>query len=156
MALNKIRTPVNVATFTPDGRRLLTCSQNGEFTLWNGMSFNFETILQAHNCAIRACVFSHNENWFLSGDDAGVVKYWQTNLNNMKQIKAHDEPVRALAFAPTDLKFCSCSDDTTVKVWDFARAAAEHALSGHGGDVKVRSVITLVPIRQRRRGERRS
>ena len=120
------------------------------------MSFNFETILQAHNCAIRACVFSHNENWFLSGDDAGVVKYWQTNLNNMKQIKAHDEPVRALAFAPTDLKFCSCSDDTTVKVWDFARAAAVHALSGHGGDVKVRSVITLVPIRQRRRGERRS
>ena len=52
--------------FMPDGRRLLTCSQNGEFTMWNGMSFNFETILQAHNCAIRAAAFSHNENWLIS------------------------------------------------------------------------------------------
>merc|ERR1719498_2250096 len=107
----------------PDGRRLLTCSQNGEFTMWNGMSFNFETILQAHNCAIRTAAFSHNENWLISGDDAGTLKYWQTNLNNLKSISgAHSEPVRGVAFAPTDLKFCSCSDDTTVKVWDFARA----------------------------------
>ena len=61
VSTNKIRTAVNAVLFMPDGRRLLTCSQNGEFTMWNGMSFNFETILQAHNCAIRAAAFSHNE-----------------------------------------------------------------------------------------------
>ena len=87
------------------------------------MSFNFETILQAHNCAIRAAAFSHNENWLISGDDAGTLKYWQTNLNNLKSISgARSEPVRGVAFASTDLKFCSCSDDTTVKVWIRARA----------------------------------
>ena len=137
VSTNKIRTAVNAVLFMPDGRRLLTCSQNGEFTMWNGMSFNFETILQAHNCAIRAAAFSHNENWLISGDDAGTLKYWQTNLNNLKSISgAHSEPVRGVAFASTDLKFCSCSDDTTVKVWDFARAQMTSALTGHGGDVK--------------------
>lgn len=30
----------------PDGRRLLTGSSSGEFTLWNAQTFNFETILQ--------------------------------------------------------------------------------------------------------------
>ena len=34
VSTNKIRTPVRVVTFMPDGRRLLSCSQNGEFTLW--------------------------------------------------------------------------------------------------------------------------
>jgi polyadenylation factor subunit 2 len=48
------------------------------------MSFNFETILQAHNSAIRAVTWAHNENWLLSGDDSGMIKYWQTNLNNLK------------------------------------------------------------------------
>ncbi len=34
--------------WTPTGRRLITGSQSGEFTLWNGQSFNFEMILQVH------------------------------------------------------------------------------------------------------------
>lgn len=28
-------------------------THSGEFTLWNGLTFNFETILQAHNDPIR-------------------------------------------------------------------------------------------------------
>ncbi|RKP05862.1 hypothetical protein THASP1DRAFT_32311 [Thamnocephalis sphaerospora] len=43
---NKIRCPVNVIRWTPEGRRLITGSTSGEFTLWNGLTFNFETILQ--------------------------------------------------------------------------------------------------------------
>lgn len=45
-SLNKIKHPVNIVRWTPEGRRLLTGSSSGEFTLWNGMAFNFETIMQ--------------------------------------------------------------------------------------------------------------
>lgn len=45
-SLNKIKHPVNVVKWTPEGRRLLTGSSSGEFTLWNGTGFNFETIMQ--------------------------------------------------------------------------------------------------------------
>ena len=48
-SLNKVRHPVNVVKWTPEGRRLLTASTSGEFTLWNGTGFNFETIMQAHD-----------------------------------------------------------------------------------------------------------
>ncbi|CAN6444030.1 unnamed protein product [Victoria cruziana] len=82
-------------------------------------------------------VWSHNENWMVTGDDGGSIKYWQTNMNNVKANKsAHRESVRDLSFSRTDLKFCSCSDDTTVKVWDFARCQEERSLAGHGWDVK--------------------
>ena len=43
---NKQRHPISVLLWTPDGRRLLQASTSGEFTLWNGMGFNFETIMQ--------------------------------------------------------------------------------------------------------------
>lgn len=52
-SLNKIKHPVNVVAWTPEGRRLLTASSSGEFTLWNGMGFNFETILQVSCSALR-------------------------------------------------------------------------------------------------------
>ena len=43
---NRLKHPINVVLWTPEGRRCLTCSSDGEFTLWNGMAFNFETILR--------------------------------------------------------------------------------------------------------------
>lgn len=134
---NKNRCSINRVLWTPTGRRLITGSQSGEFTLWNGQSFNFEMILQAHDQAIRSMVWSHNENWMVTGDDGGSIKYWQNNMNNVKANKsAHKESVRDLSFSRTDLKFCSCSDDTSLKVWDFARCQEERSLTGHGWDVK--------------------
>ncbi|KAK8505768.1 hypothetical protein V6N12_024751 [Hibiscus sabdariffa] len=136
-SLNKNRCSINCVLWTPSGRRLITGSQSGEFTLWNGQSFNFEMILQAHDQAIRSMIWSHNDNWMVSGDDGGAIKYWKNNMNNVKVNKsAHKESVRDLSFCRTDLKFCSCSDDTTVKVWDFARCQEERSLTGHGWDVK--------------------
>ncbi|CAN6444028.1 unnamed protein product [Victoria cruziana] len=71
---NKNRCSINRVLWTPTGRRLITGSQSGEFTLWNGQSFNFEMILQAHDQAIRSMVWSHNENWMVTGDDGGSIK----------------------------------------------------------------------------------
>ncbi|XWS65504.1 hypothetical protein CRYUN_Cryun05aG0118700 [Craigia yunnanensis] len=47
-SLNKNRCSINRVLWTPTGRRLITGSQSGEFTLWNGQSFNFEMILQVY------------------------------------------------------------------------------------------------------------
>jgi len=135
-SLNKVKHPINVVKWTPEGRRLLTGSTSGEFTLWNGMGFNFETIMQAHEAAIRCVEYTHTDDWLLSADQTGVVKYWQTNFNNVKEIQAHPEAVRGLAIAPTDSKFVTCADDTTLKIWDFASSTEESTLTGHGWEVK--------------------
>ncbi|CCI40278.1 unnamed protein product [Albugo candida] len=108
----------------------------GEFTLWNGVAFNFETILQAHDDAVRAMVWSHNDNWLITADHGGVLKYWQPSMTNVQLIQGHKEAVRSLSFSPTDFKFVSCSDDATVKVWDFESGREERVLTGHGWDVK--------------------
>lgn len=52
----------SILKWAPTGRRLITGSQSGEFTLWNGQSFNFEMILQ-----VVICVFSFEiHNGFIS------------------------------------------------------------------------------------------
>ncbi|KAI9762192.1 MAG: hypothetical protein M4579_000515 [Chaenotheca gracillima] len=135
-SLNKIKHPINVVRWTPEGRRLLTASSSGEFTLWNGMGFNFETIMQAHDAAIRAACYSHNDDWLLSADQDGVVKYWQTNFNNVKAIQAHNDPIRDLSYSPNDSKFVTASDDSTLKIFDFTGGIEESTLTGHNWDAK--------------------
>jgi hypothetical protein len=135
-APSKTRSSVNVASWTPDGRRCLTGTQAGEFCLWDGQTFQFETIIQAHDTPLRAMTYTHAGNFLISGDDAGNVRYWRTNLELVKNYSAHKEAIRQLTFAPGDMKFASASDDSTVRVWDFARVTEEQVLAGHGGDVK--------------------
>eukprot|EP01083_Nonionella_stella_P135261 411462_1 len=136
-SINKSRCPINVVCWTPEGRRLMTGAHTGEFTVWNGLTFNFETILQAHDDPVRCMKWSHNDGWMVTSDDRGVIKYWQTNMNNVKAFQGHvGYPIRDISFSPSDLKYVTASDEGLLKIWDFERCKNERNLIGHGWDVK--------------------
>lgn len=120
----------------PSTRRLLTGSSSGEFTLWNGLTFNFETILQACDNGVRDLEWSASGNLLISGDAGGTVKYFLPNMNNVLAIDAHRESIRGLSFSPDDARWISGSDDSTIKIWNTERGAEETVLKGHGWDVK--------------------
>jgi polyadenylation factor subunit 2 len=80
--------------------------------------------------------WSHNEQWLVSGEQAGYLKFWQANINSVKMFQAHKECVRALSFSHCDRKFATCSDDSTVRIFHFDTATEERVLRGHGADVR--------------------
>lgn len=43
-------------------------------------------------------VWSNNDNWMITGDHGGYVKYWQSNMNNVKMYQAHKEPIRGIRY----------------------------------------------------------
>lgn len=57
------------------------------------------TFPQAHDSPVRSMVWSHADNWLLSSDHGGYIKYWQSNMNNVKMYEAHKEPIRGLRLA---------------------------------------------------------
>ena len=54
LSANKAKHAINTVAWTPEGRRLISANYAGDFTLWNGTTFNFETIMQAHDTSINA------------------------------------------------------------------------------------------------------
>lgn len=51
---------------------------------------------KAHDTAVKVMVWSRNDAWMVTADQNGYVKYWQSNMNNVKMFQAHKEPVRAI------------------------------------------------------------
>ncbi|KAJ5151113.1 Polyadenylation factor subunit 2 [Penicillium canariense] len=140
-SIGKSKKPIVVVRWTPEGRRLLTGGHTGEFMLWNGTAFNFETVMDAHYDQVQAGVtslaWSHSQEWLISGGQRGDIKYWRPNFNNVETIDdAHHDAVRDLAWAPSDTKFLSASDDTTLKIFDFTSRTCDTVLAGHNWDVK--------------------
>lgn len=41
--------------------------------------------------------WSHNDNWMVTADHKGIIKYWQSNMNNLKMIEGHKEAIRDLS-----------------------------------------------------------
>ena len=109
---------------------MLTGSTSGEFTLWNGLTFNFETILQAHDSAVRAMKFTHSGAYLASADQSGIIKYFQPNMNNLTAWTGHREAIRGLSFSPDDRRFATASDDSSVRIWSFHESRIESVLTG--------------------------
>ena len=129
--------PVMSLSWTPGGRRLLTGNQEGEFTLWDGINFSFELIMSAHDNPFRCMAWSHNNNYLLTSDAGGNIKYWSPSIAPVQSFDTHNgQPIHGLTFSPADTKFASCGDDATVRVWDWASRTEERVLEGHGWDVK--------------------
>lgn len=137
ISINKNKCPINTVRWTPDGRRMMTGTSTGEFTLWNGFSFNFETILQAHESPIGSMCWTPSSKFLVSGDNLGIIKYWHPSMLNLQKFDAHNEAIRDISFAHTDSKFCTGSDDGKIKIWDFKECKEESVLEGHGWDVRV-------------------
>lgn len=135
-ATSRNRAPVNVVHWFPNGRRLISGSQTGEITIWNGSCFQFENILQAHNSAVKALEWTPEETVMVSGDQLGVIKFWDQYMYNFQTFQAHKESMCDISIAPTGLKFCSCAEDSHAKVWDLRTGEEERAFTGHGWDVK--------------------
>ncbi|ORD99475.1 FY [Hepatospora eriocheir] len=137
MCINKQRSPVNSIVWTPDGRRLLSGSNSGEITMWNGLFFNFDTILQGHNFPIRKLLFSRNNNLLISGDSKGSVKYWNTAMSNLNAIEnVHSEGIKDMSFSWNDNNFLTASDDATIKIIDTNTCKVLNTLKGHNWDIR--------------------
>ncbi|XP_049849316.1 pre-mRNA 3' end processing protein WDR33-like [Schistocerca gregaria] len=122
---NKEPEPVFVVSWTPDGRRLFTGNSKGEITLWNGMTFNFVTIIAAEQkSSVRAMEWTHSCDWLVTGNDSGFVTYHDPNMTTAQNFQAHSSFIRGISFSPTDRYFVSCSDDQSLKFWDFHNPSA--------------------------------
>ncbi|ADV20919.1 Integral subunit of the pre-mRNA cleavage and polyadenylation factor (CPF) complex, putative; Pfs2p [Cryptococcus gattii WM276] len=135
-SINKERSPTRVVRWTPDARRLLTGNDKGQFTLWNGASFNYESITQVHDDSIRSFTYSHNGQALVSTDKGGTIKYFTPHLTNIHGFQGHREACHDVSWSPNDERFVTCGDDGLVKIWSYREAKEEKSLSGHGWDVR--------------------
>jgi len=131
---SSVFSPPDVA---PSGRRRVvvycTGSTSGrEFTAWNGLTFNFVIILQAHDVAIRTLTFNHAGTYITFAGQSGIVRY----LKNQ-----HEQPHRMACttwsvFSPDHARFAAASDHSMVEVWSLAESREERILTSNGWDVK--------------------
>jgi len=117
--------------FLPDGRRAVSCGDDGTVRLWD---LQTERILRQfqHGARLSCVAVTSDGRFALSAGRNPVIKVWDLETGTeTHSLEGHDAPVQAVLISRDGRLVLSCGDDNTIRLWDFATRAEKRCFRGH-------------------------
>jgi WD40 repeat protein len=122
----------NLATFSPDGKRVLTTSSARTATVWDAATGARLRTLEGHTGSVRSAAFSPDGKRIATASGDGTAAVWDAATGaRLASLKGHNASVISVAFSPDGKRVVTASEDDTAAVWDAATGARVASLKGH-------------------------
>ena len=124
---------VNSISFSPDGRFLVSASDDYSVRIWNlrdGSSKELPVTASGFE-SFLSVVFSPDGRYIAAGDTTGLLRIWDSRTHQLvANWKGHSDYVWCVEFTPDGKWLMSGSGDTTVKCWDVSSLGIHESISG--------------------------
>ena len=126
---------VQSVAFSPDGRQIVSGSNDQTIKLWDTESGAELATFKVH-CHVTSVAFSPGGKQIASGGSDSTVKLWDAQSGvELSALKGHTRGVRTVAFSPDGKQIASGSLDSTIQLWDAAMRTELATIKGHAGAV---------------------
>ena len=125
---------VRAVDFNPNGKTVVSGSDDKSVKLWDAQSGRLLRTLRGHTSLIDSVVFDSSGTLVASAGRDKTIKIWDSKTGLIKKtLSGHRSGVKCLAFSADGRSLASGSFDRTVKVWDVARGMLKFTLKGKTG-----------------------
>jgi WD40 repeat protein len=110
------------ASFSPDGKTIVSASADGTVKLWNldgslALSLTHGAVGQASRLSVRDVSFSPDGKMIATAGEDSTVKLWNSDGQLLRTLSGHTDGLWGVSFSPDGKLLASASDDRTVKLW---------------------------------------
>ncbi|WP_437499289.1 NACHT and WD repeat domain-containing protein [Sorangium sp. So ce1099] len=128
--------PLTVVALHPDGKRVLTVSQDGTAKLWSADAPATPVVFKDHGGAVNFAALSPDGARLVTTSSDKTARIWDVSRATRPVVlKGHDGAVLHAAWDPGGTRVATTSNDDTARVWSADGKGEAVVLSGHSDDV---------------------
>jgi len=123
---------ISSAVISPDGRTMLTGSDDRTARLWDIATGRELRQFLGHTGSVHSVAFSPDGRAVLTGGNDNTARLWDVATGReLRQFLGHTEAVYSVAFSPDGRTVLTGSVDKTARLWDVATARELRQFLGH-------------------------
>jgi hypothetical protein len=114
---------INGASFSPDGTRIATASNDNTARVWSrGEDGSWHSVvLQGHQSPVNSASFSPDATRIVTASDDRTARIWSRSEDGTWHsvvLQGHQNWVNSASFSPDGIRIVTASNDRTARVWD--------------------------------------
>ena len=122
------------ASFSPDGSRILTVSENNTSRVWDARTGAETLALKGQVGGVASAAFSPDGSRIVTASWDNMARVWLAETGaEALTLKGHDGGVAAASFSRDGSRIVTASFDNTARVWLAETGAEALTLKGHSG-----------------------
>ena len=127
---------VNSVAFSPDGKFILSGSNDATMRLWETETGKERQIFKGFPSFIFSVAFSPDGRYAAMGGRDTTLYLWDISSGKeLRKFSGHTGSIHSVAFSPDGQQLVSVSWDKTVRLWDVKTGSQLRKFSGHTEEV---------------------
>ena len=136
LVLEGHRSSVNMVSFSREGSRAASASDDGHVRVWDTSDGAQVSCLDGHDGPVKSVEYSPDSSYIVSGGFDATIRIWDAATGfNISTLIGHEGSVNSVIFSSDGRKIASGSEDNTVRIWDVLGNKHLTSLNGHSAPV---------------------